>query len=779
MRRQRYDSLLIAGVTIAAAVLSGAFFPPTVRYWAAFALLWALPAVAWYRCLPGEALVRGVSGLGLAFVGSSLLTLVLHLLPGAFPVRIARIAYLLPVCLLLSLTWRCGRSSPNRTREPEASLSVPRRLPWGLMVVLVIALLVRVPNLAYSEFQGDEAVVLQRAADALGGDETELFLHQKGPVEILIPMSLWALTGTINEWQARLPFVLAGLLAVFVVVALAQHWFGRRGGILAGLLVAINGFFVAFSRIVQYQNLVIAMGGLCLLWLLSAAEYNRRARPRLGVVMAAIFLAFGLLAHYDAVLFAPAAAAILWRVLMPDWRVGRLRRRIIADLACGVLSGAIVLALFYVPFVLNPMFSRTFAYLVGGRLGGSLFSNSLWDVWRMSTFYNALYYVLGIILLMVVAAVLRCGRLETWLSFGVPCFFYCFVVADPRTHVYTFFPGAAILAGAGLSALSGRLGTTPRMRGLLGGALGVWYGLCAGYIGLAFVSHTVEYKRAWPESRHPLYPVPFAADALPPYGHFGFPYRAGWKAVARLYDQGVLAGTYASNEEPEVTTWYLPNAARTHCPQPAVYAVAERVQDEVPIDWAELDRDYDLVARITVYGEPKIRVYRRADAEREVLTLHSRDARSWFDRRSTVARHRTRLPEVPHPVGTDFGSVGRLLGYELSSDAAQRGDVVRVTLFWQALSSPERNYQVFVHAMRDGELVAQHDGAPACAAAPTSLWEAGEVIRDEHTITIGATMPLGELALYAGFYDLLTFERLPVDGGPSDTRLLTRLEVMP
>ena len=779
MRRQRYAPLLIAGATVATAVLSGALFPPMVRYWAAFALLWVLPAVAWYRCLPGETLVRGVSGLGLAFVGSGLLTLVLHLLPGAFPVRIARIAYLLQVCLPLSLTWRRGRSPVNGTQEPEASLSASRRPPWGLVMVLVIALLVRVPNLAYSEFQGDEAVVLQRAADALGGDETELFLHQKGPVEILLPMSLWALTGTINEWQARLPFVLAGLLAVFVVVALAQHWFGRRGGAFAGLLVAINGFLVAFSRIVQYQNLVIAMGGLCLLWLLSATEHDRRARLRLGVVLAAIFLAFGLLAHYDAVLFAPAAVAILWRVLAPDWRVGRLRRRILVDVIYGVLSGAVVLALFYVPFVLNPMFSRTFAYLVGGRLGGSLLSNSLWDVWRMSTFYNALYYVIGLVLLLGVAAVLRCGRLETWLSFGIPFLFYCFVVADPRTHVYTFFPGAAILAGAGLSGLFERVGAAARVRGLLGGALGVWYGLCAGYIGLAFVSHAVEYKRAWPESRHPLYPVPFAADALPPYGHFGFPYRAGWKAVAQLYDQGDLAGTYASNEEPEVTTWYLPHTARTHCPQPAVYIVAERVQDEVPIDWEELDRDYDLVARITVSGEPKIRVYRRADAEYEVLTRRSRDAQSWFDRRSTVVRHRSRLPQVQHPVGAEFGSVGRLLGYELSSDTAQRGDTVRVTLFWQALSSPERNYQVFVHAMQDGELVTQHDGAPACAAAPTSLWEAGGVIRDEHTITIGATTPLGELALYAGFYDLLTFERLPVDGGPSDAFLLTRLEVMP
>lgn len=65
-----------------------------------------------------------------------------------------------------------------------------------------------------------------------------------------------------------------------------------------------------------------------------------------------------------------------------------------------------ILALFYVPFVREPMFARTFAYLTDGRLGGeALFHNSLTNVWRMSTFYNSLYYLvmlaLGIGLLLV------------------------------------------------------------------------------------------------------------------------------------------------------------------------------------------------------------------------------------------------------------------------------------------------------------------------------------------------------------------------------------------
>jgi hypothetical protein len=95
------------------------------------------------------------------------------------------------------------------------------------------------------------------------------------------------------------------------------------------------------------------------------------------------------------------------------------------------------------------------------------------------------------------------------------------------------------------------------------------------------------------------------------------------------------------------------------------------------------------------------------------------------------------------------------------------------------------NYQVFTHLVAGGELIAQHDGAPACAHRPTSAWEPGMMIRDEHVIPLGAVndlemaAPQDRLALYVGMYDLLTFERLPVNGGPADAVHLLDIEVLP
>lgn len=754
-----------------------------LRYAAAIALLWILPALAWSRCLPGSwptpssqdvgMLTRLVGGLGLAFVASGLLTLVLHLLPGAFPTGALRVTAVILVAAPLLLA-RWVPCAP--VREPDEQ----RRIDWKLMVLLVavVALLARLPNLGYSEFQGDEAVILQRAAQALEGDDAELFLHQKGPVEILIPMSLWALSGTLNEWQARLPFVIVGLLAVLAAMALAAAWFGSLAGLVTGLVVALNGFLVAFARIIQYQNIVVGMGLLGVLWVLRYRYSGRRIDLVLGVV----FFAFGLLAHYDAVLLLPAAGVLILAMLLPLKRNDLGRR--LGDIGVAICAGGVILALFYLPFIMNPMFGRTFSYLSAGRLGGGGLHNSLWDVWRMSTFYNSIYYVVGVAALVLGAAMVRTGSLAAWLTFAVPFVFYSFVVADPRTHVYTFYPGAAILAGGAAQqfATGARCaGSAVRRRTLVSAGVGLWSALCAGYIGLVFVNHRVEYKRMWPESRMLLYPVPFADEELPPYGHFGFPYRAGWKAVEHLFATGALSGTYASNEEPEITTWYVRSGSRTMCGHPDVYVVAQQVQDEIAIDWDEIERDYVLAYVITAAGRDKIGVYVRRDAAKPPVTLSVESVAAAYDSATTPSNHLLKpgfgAAAVQLEPSSDFGNVARLLGYEINPAFPQPGDLLTITLYWEALSSPGRNYQVFTHLVHEGELIAQHDGAPACAFAPTSLWEKGEFVRDEHVILLGQDLPSGEMQLRVGVYDLLTFDHLAVVGENVDSVVLQSIEL--
>ncbi len=798
-------------LALAALLLTALTFlgqPQPLRLWAAVGLLWIAPGINWALALADRPRLERIAlGLGLAFAISGLVTLLLHLLPGPFPATIARLCYLLaaiaPLFLIPNLhsllpTWQSQNQNHQGHKKHKGFYFVSlvpfvvkffdrkaKNLPKILLAILLIAALARLPNLGYSEFQGDEGIIMQRAAQAIAGDDGQLFLHQKGPAEILAPLSLWALTGSINEPQARLPFALMGLLAVLAVMLLAERWFDTRAANLAGLLVAISGFLVAFARIVQYQNVVVALGALALLAL---TAYARRGQLS-DLLLAAVLLAYGLLAHYDAILIAPAA---LWLVAVGLFARRATWKRELVRLAAAAVIGAAVLAVFYAPFVTNPNFAKTFSYLAGDRMGGGgPFYNNTSRVWIMSTFYNSTYYVAGLLVLLglsaawtIKAILQRTARLTAhtwtaWLYLGAPLLFYLFLVFDPRTHIYTFYPGAAVLAGAAASGAWEWLQARWRKLALLLAALGLaWYALCAGYIGLAFVGHAPEYKREWPASASPLYPTTF--QELPLFGFFGFPYRAGWKAVDQLYAQGTLSGTYNSNEEPEITTWYVRSGARTLCGRPDWYILAEHVQDELALDYDELKRDYHLAFQVTVEGQPKLHIYQHgAGLAGEPVVFNAQDFGRAFDQNTTIVAQLPSTYGGAQPVGATFGSLTRLLGYDLSSASIKPGDSLVVTLYWQVLSPPGRNYQVFTHLVGGGKLLAQHDGAPACSLQPTSGWEPGKIVRDEHVIATGGDIPPGKAELYVGMYDLITLARLPLTNASGDMLRLTEIEVLP
>ncbi|MDO8672734.1 MAG: hypothetical protein Q7O66_15085, partial [Dehalococcoidia bacterium] len=74
-----------------------------------------------------------------------------------------------------------------------------------------------------------------------------------------------------------------------------------------------------------------------------------------------------------------------------------------------------------------------------------------------------------------------------------------------------------------------------------------------------------------------------------------------------------------------------------------------------------------------------------------------------------------------------------------------------------------------------GQLVAQNDSPPQAGEAPTTSWVPGEVVIDEHRLSIPATLPDGEYTVIAGVYDATTGKRLSTE--KFDYIVLTRLLV--
>ncbi|MEM9980344.1 MAG: hypothetical protein AAF808_22190, partial [Cyanobacteria bacterium P01_D01_bin.2] len=120
-----------------------------------------------------------------------------------------------------------------------------------------------------------------------------------------------------------------------------------------------------------------------------------------------------------------------------------------------------------------------------------------------------------------------------------------------------------------------------------------------------------------------------------------------------------------------------------------------------------------------------------------------------------------------------LGNQVDLLGYDLIEQ--QNG--IEVVLYWRANSYFNENYQAFVHAIDgNGELVTQYDSAPECGINPTTRWEPGTVIRDPHPLEYPADLSTDQpLRLVAGMYNLITLERLPVEGEPGNFVALTEV----
>jgi hypothetical protein len=120
------------------------------------------------------------------------------------------------------------------------------------------------------------------------------------------------------------------------------------------------------------------------------------------------------------------------------------------------------------------------------------------------------------------------------------------------------------------------------------------------------------------------------------------------------------------------------------------------------------------------------------------------------------------------PVGTRVGDNFMLSDYTLEVDRAARR--VHLALYWQSVSKSRSDYTVFVHILdSSGKVVVQSDREPLDGNYPTSVWDAGEIIKDEYDLTIpsDASTPL---KIEIGMYAQPSLKRLPV--GDSDRILL-------
>jgi 4-amino-4-deoxy-L-arabinose transferase-like glycosyltransferase len=127
--------------------------------------------------------------------------------------------------------------------------------------------------------------------------------------------------------------------------------------------------------------------------------------------------------------------------------------------------------------------------------------------------------------------------------------------------------------------------------------------------------------------------------------------------------------------------------------------------------------------------------------------------------------------ETPqHPLNLTLGDAVALHGYSLAAETVEAGDVLQLTLFWQARRQPTERYKVFVQLLdAANHIVGQLDSEPGGNLLPTDTWQPGQEVIDRYGVLVQPGTPPGPHRLVAGMYSLTTGARLPVQEGDQVT----------
>ncbi|MCP4166870.1 MAG: phospholipid carrier-dependent glycosyltransferase [Chloroflexi bacterium] len=791
-----------------------------LRMVGAFALC-LLPGLVWIGVtVPYTSrLVQITIGTGLSYAIALIVALVLHYLPGAIALW-----HILVVLNVITVAGLFGWAFSAASRDGYDRPNLHRHL-LILMLFLVIAAFFRLVALGYSEFQGDEIKAMVPAARALEGFEQALiFQRKKGPAEILLPMLLWRLSGTTTEAFARLPFAFAGIMTITTGYLAGMRLSSVHVGLVAGFLLVFNGFLLAFSRIVQYQAIVIWMSALAMYcaWQWCDTQHNRWA------MLAALFLGAGLLAHFDAVIVVPALIYIAIVSIFKEREVnGKDRRGRIWTLGIATVVLVLVTGLFFVPYFLSPQANVTGAYL-GSRIGAELIKNKLEGFIWYSVLYNSFYYVAlltvlligwliwtyyknrwirclpggqywvpAIVVLVFTALLVRpmlfgpdrsefaaiimfiilmgaflspqlsVAERSVVLWFSAGFIGYNFLIGDPRTHIYTVMVPWILLAALTVTMIWGAARSKLLARPLVVFSAFILGLLIGGYLFMLYLRTDVEYVQDWPASRSTLYwaPEPYASRK-PTKGLFGFVHRSGWKAVGALFDSGDLEGTFATNEKPEIPLWYAPTAVRTNRLTPDLVLIADDLVEgtgKYHVDPAELDADYGLAGRIQMLNQKGISIYQLSHSSGGEIPIEERMLENDANQSATPATF-LRSPHPQKSLVVDFGNDIHLIGYSLKKSDTS----LSLILYWDGLENLSDQYFVFTHLEggiqtdSPGGIWGQSNKPPGWGTFTPPSWYIENLTVDPHFIEVNPDTPAGTYTLLTGLFRPDNGQRLDI-----------------
>lgn len=637
---------------------------------------------------------------------------------------------------------------------------------WGAVVVILVAAALRLPAFGSLPpgLYHDEAIHGLDALDVLQGRFRLYFPANNGrePLFIYLVALSIAMFGR-SPFALRLPSLVAGVLTVAATAAMGRALFSRRVGLLGSAVLSVMLWHVHLSR-TGYRAILLPLFAALAIW--QGALAIRTRRRRCWIAAGAFF---GLSAYsYTAarlVPFALGAFAIYAWAAWPQVRdmlssSGRvLWRGALAAALAGLAATAplLVYALIQPEVVLGrPGQVSVFSPAIhGGAPWATLGSHVLRTlgmffvrgdrIWRHNVPWRPVFDpVLGAAFIVGLALALRRMRrhppsaflllwtgsllLPTMLAEDAPHFLRAVGVLP----VAAVFPALGLdwLGGVVQRALARRETARRRVSRYLPGAvlpavlvLPLAYGLAStarDYFGSYATDPTTAY---W-----------FEKGAVDLAGSVNGFLGEGWDGTKLLH--GDPAGRRAYVDPKLWADW------------PQVRFLVPRSESVTVGTAGELARS-DVSAFAWPYDDWDW-VWATLPSPREVtvelgsLSQGDRDAAPY---RTYLAIYGAK-PDAGLPAVAMLSAGVEYLGFEVRPTG--EGAVVR--LRWRATLPLDTDYTIFVHYLRDGDLLGQADAGGANGLYPTSRWQPGDIINDDHLIELEGEPIPGRDVLRFGFW---------------------------
>lgn len=643
-----------------------------------------------------------------------------------------------------------------------------------LAAILLLALGLRVYRIDGQSLWYDEGTSVALAGRDLASITRDAAADIHPPFYYYL-LHAWVRLFGSGEVAVRSLSAIIGVSVVILTFQLGQRLFGLATGLLAALLSALSPFQVYYSQETRMYILVTALGAASMLALLRWLDDGgaegipgeaARRQPSLASLSAWVLsMILALYTHYFAVSLLLVANLVFgaW-LLFSTWRLPGTRFRIRAWL---IAQGLVVIA--YLPWLRLTWQQVQTWPAVSAPFTATFLAGEVLRVFPLGLSVERTMTIAIALLGAMLAIGLLPGQKRCILNWSISWLYLVIPVAalyllSLRRPLYN--PKFLLLATPAYFLLLARgvLTLARGIDGMLQKSIFPRQMGCFGVILAALLTLFVAIPEVQSLSNYYFDPR-YARDDYRGIAHYvAATGRAGDAIILNAPAQvEIFRYYYRGNLE----IYPLP---RRRPPDPSAtrQAVADIVAGHrriFAILWATDQSDPDRL----VEGELERTTYQALDTW-------------WGNLRLALYATPTRVVTATHAARVNLAGQVTLTGYDLGTSSVAPGDILPVTLFWQATAPISQPLKVFIHLLdAQGNILAQRDGEPGGGNQPRIEWPTGDRVVDRQGVLIPLGTPPVAAQVVAGLYRADTGQRLAIvasdQAGDADRIFLGQVQI--